>query len=144
MKCAPGIHSASLRNAFPYRLCADSCAALNFFRRLDGLAGAMISCLPSVLTSSGVSESILSSSRIGRSITSAMLFPCFVSFLTMRNSVLPMYHQQQVRDREPDCGNRQEFLGTPDLTPEKRSCGRPLRDPRAQSLPAHGAFWRRE
>lgn len=80
MKCVPVTHSASFRNALPYRLCAHSWAASNFFRRADGLAGATISCLPSVLTSSGVSGSILRRSRIGRSITNARLFPCLVSF----------------------------------------------------------------
>src|SRR5258708_5499691 len=55
----PETQSASLRNAFPYRLWAHSWAASNFFRRAEGFAGATNSCLPSVLTSSGVSGSIL-------------------------------------------------------------------------------------
>jgi len=49
---------------------------------------ATISRSPSVLMSSGVSGSILSRSRIGRSITSARLLPCLVSFLTMGTSYL--------------------------------------------------------
>src|SRR6202030_1868059 len=57
------------------------------------------SCLPSVLTSSSVSGSILSRSRIGRSITNAKLFPCFVSFFTTLSSVLPMYHHWRMPAR---------------------------------------------
>ena len=72
---------ASFWNAFPYRSCANACAASNFFRRAE-FAGSTISRLPSVLTRSGVSGSILSSSRIGRSMINARLFPCLVSFLT--------------------------------------------------------------
>ena len=63
---------ASAGNAFPYRLCAQSCAASKLFRRGESLAGVTINCLPSVLTSRGVSGSILSRSRIGRSITSEL------------------------------------------------------------------------
>src|ERR1700730_10286447 len=43
MKVAPQTHSASFRKVFPYRLCAHSWASSNFFRRLEGFAGAMIS-----------------------------------------------------------------------------------------------------
>src|SRR5689334_14001278 len=94
-------YSASFRNAFPYRLCAHSWAASNFRLRLDGLAGVTINFLPSVLTSSGVSGSIFNNSRIGRSITNARLFPCRVSFLTIFDSVLPMYHHSKLsRARE--------------------------------------------
>jgi hypothetical protein len=55
MKLVPQPQLASFWNDFPYRLCAHSWAAPNFFRRAEAVAGAMISCLPSVLTSSGVS-----------------------------------------------------------------------------------------
>src|SRR5579864_7357406 len=114
-------HSASFRNAFPYRLWADSWAASNFFLRAAGFAGATISCFPSVLTSRGVSGSILRRSRIGRSITNAKLFPCFVSFLTMRLSVLTMYHHktphevQCCQQREPSWKIR--FLGAQTVAP---------------------------
>lgn len=85
-------HSASFWKVFPYRWCAHSWAASNFFRRAEGFARETINRLPSVLTSSGVSGSILRSSRIGRSITSARLFPWRVSFLIVVDSVLTMYH----------------------------------------------------
>jgi len=56
--------------------------------------GATMRRWPSVLISSGVSTSIFSRSRIGRSITSARLFPCLVSFFTMATSVTPMLPQR--------------------------------------------------
>ena len=45
---------------------------------------------------SAPSGSIFKRYRIGRSITSARLFPCFVSFLTMPGSVYPMHHQKLI------------------------------------------------
>lgn len=54
---------------------------------LLGFAGRMMSASPSVLTSSGVSFVMSSSSRIGRSMMSARLLPTVESFLIMRTSL---------------------------------------------------------
>jgi hypothetical protein len=87
------VHSASFLNAFPWRLCASSCVVSNFFRRADASAEAMIRRLPSVLTSSGVSGSILQEIEDQPVDHQRQAISVFRPLLEHTDSVAPMHHQ---------------------------------------------------